>query len=149
VNTRVVAPLLLAAAALLAACDGGYPDEDAPRFEPHRMDNAERLAALNEVGGREGTEGRWRYALEDDCRLHAEQRSSGWGRWRGERLALNQLQPRLSAATDDDETHRVELVGSDEAAALVFETSDRIDALQVELLLVLLRRDCGEPAATR
>lgn len=145
-NGRPVVRLaVLGAAALVAACDGGYPSEDAPPFEPHGMSRAERLAALNDAGGREGSELQWRYTLDSGCTLEIERRS-GWGRRHGERVALAAAEPRL-VSDDEARSHRVQLVGADGAAAMAFQTSDRIDALQVELLLTLLRRDCTADAA--
>lgn len=59
-------------AALLAACAEGYPIEDEGLMLHHGMSEGEAVQAMNQVGGREHLDHRWRYALKPGCLLEGE-----------------------------------------------------------------------------
>lgn len=129
------------ACATLLGCSDGYPTADAPRFEPHRMSQAERLRHLNEIGAAAAASGRWRFGLASGCMLRVEHRAA-W--WRGTRFEValpraSSIRMRYDKAT---ETFDVVAQRPRDASVTLFKTDGRIDAIQAELLLNHLRRGC-------
>ena len=57
--------VLLPVVALCAGCVDSYPTQDVVTVSPYEMTQAQRIEALNVLGARAGTEGRWRYAVDE------------------------------------------------------------------------------------
>lgn len=139
---------LLAASALLLACADGYPTEDLATGSPFEMSNPQRLAALNELGRAAQPGWRWSFTLSPDCRLAVQRRE---GRASPQHLAPVALTPVLEAEVfSNPATGRFDLVllaSTDPGAArlaTVLESRSWTHAVQAELLLQLLVRDCGK-----
>ncbi|MCU7370556.1 hypothetical protein PEC18_06615 [Paucibacter sp. O1-1] len=131
---------------LLLGCSEGYPGEDAPLISPFDMGNEQRLLALNEIGADAHPERRWRFELMHGCRLEV-------GHKRGNSRQLNQVFELrrgmdVDVAFDEpDQTFDVHLLASAAADAprlgTLLESEAWTDAVQADLLLQLLIRDCG------
>lgn len=143
--TSIVLAGVALAAMLLAACDG-YPTEDEPYLDIHRLQASQRVPALNHFA-RQAAEGkaRRRFSLEDDCLLRIERRI-GWFRSQAERYPLDASDLIVSASNVGSRiVHQVvmSLDGSD-ASRVVFESMHRMDTHRAHLVLQQLRRDCQE-----
>lgn len=136
-------------ALLLLGCSGGYPGEDAPLVSPFDMGNEQRLSALNEIGADAHPDRRWRFELADGCRLEVTHRRES-KRLPGTVFELRRGM-KLDVAFDTaDQTFDVHLLASAAADAprlgTLLESEAWTDAVQADLLLQLLIRDCGKPS---
>ncbi|WP_043818834.1 hypothetical protein [Rubrivivax gelatinosus] len=143
VPARTSAALALVFAVVFAACTDGYPSSDAPVPDPHRLDQTRRLQLLNEAAAAAASEIDWRFELTPECLLRAERR----GLLSVQELFVLPLAGSELLLRAHDGARRFEIVaqGGDGDAQRVFATRGRVDALRAELLLKLLRRDCGPP----
>lgn len=143
VPARTSAALVLALAFVFAACTDGYPSADAPAHDPHRLDQASRLALLNDAAAAAASEIDWRFDLTPECLLRAERR----GLFSVQELFVLPLAGSELLLRAYDGARRFEIVAraDDHEPQRVFATRGRVDALRAELLLKLLRRDCGPP----
>jgi hypothetical protein len=141
---------MLALAGLLGACSEGYPSEDLPLPSPFDMDLAQRVEVLNGLG--EAARGepplRWSYTLEPGCRLQVGQRRKGL---RAMPPQVFQLQRQMDVAVSFDEATQsfgVDLMSEVDASKArrlgrLYASAAWTDAVQADLLLQLLIRDCG------
>lgn len=147
--------MLLALALVLAACSEGYPGDDAPLLSPFEMSNAQRLAALNEIG-QAGASGaarrngeRWHYRLQPGCRLELEQRPRGEPALRRQHALQRAMDVRLRHDAERGlyELQLMSEVGpTAERLGLLLRSPAWTDASRAELLLQLLIRDCTAAA---
>ncbi len=131
----------------LGGCADGYPGEDAPLISPFDMRNEQRLAALNEIGRGAQRDRRWIFALGAGCELQVRHKPKG-------SPALSEvfaLQRSMDARVAFDKTERtfgVHLVASADQDAprvgTLLASPAWTDAVQAELLLRLLIRDCAD-----
>ena len=130
---------------LLLGCSEGYPGEDRPLISPFDMDNAQRLSALNEIGADAHPERRWAFELMDGCRLEVA-RKRGSKRYPGTVFELQRSMELEVAFDAADQTFDVHLLASAAADAprlgTLLESEVWTDAVQADLLLQLLIRDC-------
>jgi hypothetical protein len=135
----------LALAMLLGAGADGYPTEDAPRFDPSTLSQAELLEGLNALGADPLLDKRWRYSLEPGCQL---------------RISVRKGQPPerwwvLEGSTVDvrSEDGRTEVLllppsGDESAAVVAIETRRWTDTVSARLLLTHLEMSCGQHTGT-
>jgi hypothetical protein len=139
------AGLWLSALALLLGCSDGYPGKERPLISPFDMRNEQRLTALNLIGAHAHRERRWRFALVQGCELQLTHERKGARAIR----RVFQLERRMEVDVvfdKADQTFDVQLMASadDDAPHLgtLLESPAWTDAVQADLLLQLLIRDC-------
>lgn len=141
---RTVA-LLLAAAALLSACDG-YPTKDEPLPNPFHMSAPERVALLNQLGEAADAGQRWRYRLQD-CRLSLE-RGARW--WRAGEASRHELRGAAleirSLEGEEGRGYELLLLPPGGAPAPAFSSRRLLDTQRARQLVQLLVRDCARGA---
>jgi hypothetical protein len=147
-SARVWQTVPVALAALLAGCGKGYPARDVSLDSPFEMNQAERLEALNRIGGEADDKRRWRYALGEGCVLAVKQRGS-WLAGSTTAVRLDEVSVE-TRALDDGERHGVQLVAAGSAAAPVtlLQSEGPRPAQQASLLVKLLKRDCAAEPGT-
>ncbi|MCX2862051.1 hypothetical protein OOZ63_09380 [Paucibacter sp. PLA-PC-4] len=131
---------------LLLGCSEGYPGKSAPLISPFDMGNEQRLSALNEIGAEAHPQRRWSFALSNGCRLEV-----GHKRKNSRRLTqVFELRRGMDVDVsfdEPDQTFDVHLLASAAADAprlgTLLESEAWTDAVQADLLLQLLMRDCG------
>ncbi|RYX98088.1 MAG: hypothetical protein EOO28_00695 [Comamonadaceae bacterium] len=138
--------LLAIAAALVAGCSDGYPQEDVPIRSPFEMDQSQLLDAMNRVGQNTPDGGNWAYDLKDGCVLDI--RAEVAGKARRFEVALPgrivDMQQKPSAATAA--TYEVSLLpaAAGMETASLLETPSRMDAMRMRLLTQGMQIDCSD-----
>lgn len=147
-SVRVLQAVPVALAVLLVGCGKGYPARDASLDSPFEMNQAERLEALNRIGGEADDKLRWRYALGDDCVLAVKQRGN-WLAGSTTAVRLDEVSVETRALANG-ERHGVQLVAAGKAAAPVtlLQSEGPRPAQQASLLVKLLKRDCAAEPGT-
>ncbi len=143
----LMAPVL----AIASGCVDGYPTQDEPMRNAEQMTPAELLAKLNDLGGAEHQEARWRFQLAPDCVLAVSARQDGkrlsWG------VPLAGMVPlaRLDKARGVYQVHAQPaspgVPAAAPAALLVFETPRLIDSALARSVLFHLARGCTATTA--
>ncbi|MDN3544192.1 hypothetical protein QWZ02_06995 [Kinneretia asaccharophila] len=139
---------ILALALAMQACSDGYPAEDLPPLSPFDMSNLQRLTALNQLGATAHRDRQWSFEQVSGCRLELQYKRKGV---RAVKQAIElERSIRLDVAFDEpDGTFDVHVMAGDEPnappVATLLESAKWTHAVQAELLLQLLARDC-EPA---
>lgn len=144
--TGAFKPCCIALSALLLGCSGGYPGEDAPLVSPFDMGNEQRLSALNEIGADAHPGRRWAFDLASGCRLEVSHKRKNSHRLQ-QVFELRRGMDVDVAFDEPDQTFDVHLLASAAADAprlgTLLESEAWTDAVQADLLLQLLIRDCG------
>jgi len=138
----LMAPVL----ALAAGCVDGYPTQDEPIRNADQMAPAELLATLNDLGGAEHQEARWRYQLEPGCVLAVSARRDGERQSWGVPLGGTVPVARQDKAREVYQVHAQPALPGMPAgtptAVLVFETPRLIDSALARSVLFHLARSC-------
>jgi hypothetical protein len=131
----------------LGACADGYPGEDVPLISPFDMHKEQRLAALNEIGRGAQRDQRWSFALGASCELQVRHQRKGSPAL-SEVFALQRSMDARVAFDKAQRTFGVHLVSSADQDAprvgTLLASPAWTDAVQAELLLRLLIRDCAD-----
>jgi hypothetical protein len=137
--------LLLALAALLAACADGYPSEDGALHLSHDMELNKALGAMHHLGHRRQLDHHWHYELLPGCVLQAQAR-----RFLRDREPVQVALRRSVAVVEKDAntgSHAVRVAPTGDAqGVLVLEGVDAHDAAQMKWLVDFLPRHCAAGA---
>jgi hypothetical protein len=137
---RLPAAATVAAALLLAGCDG-YPTEDEPLLDLLRLEAAERVEALNELGTRAAGRGRWQYRMEGDCAMLVTHKLSWWS-WERSVAELRTAAVDIVSRNSEGGREYVVVVEAGAHDLDVFVSRRLFDAQMIEHLLQLKIRDC-------
>ncbi len=144
------AAVILALALAMQACSEGYPADDAPLLNPFDMSNAQRLAALNQLGATAHKDRRWSFEMTGGCRLELQYKRKG-ARVVKHRIELRRSMKLDVAFDEPDGTFDVHAMAGAEPhaprVATLLESAKWTHAVQAELLLQLLVRDCSSAPA--
>jgi hypothetical protein len=137
---------ILALALSMQACSEGYPAKDAPLLNPFDMSNAQRLAALNQLGATAHKDRRWSFETAGGCRLEMQYKRKG-ARAVNQGVELHRSMTVELAFDERDGTFDLHMLAGAEPhaprVATLLESARWTHAVQAELLLQLLVRDCS------
>jgi hypothetical protein len=147
----LAAVLLVPLSFTLQACSDGYPNEDAVLISPFDMRNEQRIEALNQIGARAHREQNWHFELAETCQLKVSHKRQG-SRAQARELRLDRSMDIEMVFEKQDETFDLHLMASadadaDRLAPMLVSTA-WTEAVQADLLLQLLIRDCAADSAS-
>jgi len=140
--------LLLCAATMLGACADGYPTEDGALVLSRGMSRAAALEAMDIIGDRGYLDDRWRYELDDECRLRVKSRALERGT---EVLPAKAGQVRATVVKETGhDSHTVFAHAPKdppESGTPVLASARWYDATQMKWLVEYLPTTCKKPGA--
>lgn len=149
---RLGAAALLCASALLAACQDGYPSDDAVLLDEREMGVPELLQTLDRVGARPHLRSRYRHALAPGCvlELRTGAPEEDGGTVLRVPLAGADITTRLSGG--DTPAHEVLVyvqgqVRGESPPLVLHQNAYWVDWVQTRSLLQQLQRHCAAAAA--
>ncbi len=127
---------------LLSGCFDGYPTDDAPRFEPARMSQAELLEELNALGADPLLDKRWRYTLDAACKLRISVRK---GLPPERHVMLTGSRVDVRSVEGRTEVLLLPQSGDESAGVVALETRRWTDTVSARLILTHLELSCRQP----
>jgi hypothetical protein len=127
----------------LSACFEGYPQSDERILTPVEMSQAQRVEAMNVVGGRHYLEERWRYKLNDACELKVS--TGDWMSGKHSTLVPLMIARVVNGFDKSDKTHSIFLQSQsipDTSSVPLVTGANWEDAVQLMSLAQHMQREC-------